>query len=41
MCLSIGIDMTVHFPIFKFFIIYPYIILVLSPMQIVSQPEEL
>lgn len=35
MCLSIGIDMSVHFPIFKFSIIYSYIILNLSPMQIV------
>lgn len=35
MCLSIGIDMSVHFPIFKFSIIYSYIILNLSQMQIV------
>lgn len=34
MCLSIGIDMSVHLPIFKFSVIYSYIILSLSPMQI-------
>lgn len=34
MCLSIGIDMSVHFPIFKFYIIFLYIILNLSQMQI-------